>query len=65
MTIPWMVSGPGICPGHRIGTPVRIIDTAPTIARLMQIPAHYSWEGEVPEEIFEAARVDANCNQAA
>jgi predicted AlkP superfamily pyrophosphatase or phosphodiesterase len=54
MTIPWMVSGPNIRPGYRIGTPVNIIDTAPTIARLMDIPAHYTWEGRVPEEIFKA-----------
>jgi predicted AlkP superfamily pyrophosphatase or phosphodiesterase len=54
LTIPWVVSGPDIRPGHRIGTPVSILDTAPTIARLMQMPAHYTWEGRAPEEIFAA-----------
>jgi arylsulfatase A-like enzyme len=65
MTIPWMVSGPGIRPGHRIEAPVSIIDTAPTIARLMQIPAHYAWEGRVPEEIFDAGVLHRNRTQAA
>ena len=53
LTIPWLACGPGIRTGHRIQTAMSIMDTAPTIARLMQIPAHYSWEGRVPEEIFE------------
>jgi arylsulfatase A-like enzyme len=60
-----MVTGPGIRPGHRIEAPVRIIDTAPTIARLMQVPAHYAWEGRVPEEIFEAEVLHRNRTQAA
>jgi predicted AlkP superfamily pyrophosphatase or phosphodiesterase len=65
LSIPWMVTGPGIRPGHRIEAPVRIIDTAPTIARLMQVPAHYAWEGRVPEEIFEAEVLHRNRTQAA
>lgn len=50
--IPWIVSGKGIRPGHRIDTEVSILDTAPTIARLMGILPHYAWKGRVPDEIF-------------
>ena len=52
MTIPWLVSGPGIRQGHAIQTPVSLLDTAPTLAHLLQIPAHHIWEGQVIEEIF-------------
>jgi predicted AlkP superfamily pyrophosphatase or phosphodiesterase len=53
MTIPWMVAGPGIRAGHAIESPVSLLDTAPTMARLLDIAPHREWEGRCVEEIFE------------
>jgi len=52
MTIPWMVGGPRIKPGHEIVAPVSLLDTAPTLAALLGLPPHREWEGNVPEEIW-------------
>jgi predicted AlkP superfamily pyrophosphatase or phosphodiesterase len=57
LTVPWIASGPGIRSGITLSTPVSVLDTAPTLARILGIPAHYSWEGRPVKEIFEAARV--------
>jgi arylsulfatase A-like enzyme len=51
-TIPWMARGPGIRRGHRISAPVSVLDTAPTIAGIMNIPCHYNWKGRSLREIF-------------
>jgi hypothetical protein len=37
--VPWVAVGPGIKPGHQIQAPVRLVDTAPTILRILGIPA--------------------------
>jgi len=52
MTIPWLVGGPGIRAGHPIEVPVSLLDTAPTLARLLGIAPHPEWEGRCVEEIF-------------
>ncbi|HWQ13563.1 MAG TPA: alkaline phosphatase family protein [Roseiflexaceae bacterium] len=52
MTIPWLVAGPGIRQGHTIVAPMSLLDTAPTVARLLGVPAPPEWEGRVSEEIF-------------
>ena len=52
MTIPWMAVGPDIRKGHTIQAQVSLLDTAPTIAKLLEIKPHYEWEGKVVEEIF-------------
>jgi len=52
MTIPWIASGLGIRHNHTITAPVSLLDTAPTIARLLDIPLPASWEGRHVEEIF-------------
>ncbi|MBI1880428.1 MAG: alkaline phosphatase family protein [Chloroflexi bacterium] len=52
MTIPWLVAGPDIRPGYELKTPVSLLDTAPTLARLLQIKPHSEWEGRCIEEIF-------------
>jgi predicted AlkP superfamily pyrophosphatase or phosphodiesterase len=52
MTIPWMVAGPGIRAGHTIAAEVSLLDTAPTLARLLGIAPHHEWEGRCVEEIF-------------
>ncbi len=53
MEIPWMVSGMGIRRGYEIPSPVTILDTAPTLARLLGVTPHAQWEGRCVEEIFE------------
>lgn len=51
MTIPWMVSGPGI-PAGEIASEVRIYDTAPTIASLLGLPLPREWDGRpIPEVV--------------
>jgi predicted AlkP superfamily pyrophosphatase or phosphodiesterase len=52
MTIPWIIAGPGIQSGHEIQRPVNLIDTAPTLARVLGIEPHPEWEGQCVDEIF-------------
>ncbi len=52
MTIPWIAAGPGIKRDHTIQAPVSLLDTAPTIARLLGLKPHAEWEGRSPDEIF-------------
>lgn len=53
MTIPWMAAGPNIKKGYTIQSPVSLLDTAPTIAKLLELKPHHEWEGRVVEEIFQ------------
>jgi hypothetical protein len=53
MTIPWLVAGPGIRQNYEITRAVSLLDTAPTLARLLSIKPHPEWEGQCVEEIFE------------
>jgi predicted AlkP superfamily pyrophosphatase or phosphodiesterase len=52
LTIPWIASGAGIRKGHEVGTPVSLIDTAPTLAHLLDLPRPQEWEGQVVEEVL-------------
>ena len=52
MTIPWMIAGPGIRRGHAIQAPVSLLDTAPTLARVLNVPVHPHWEGRAVDEVF-------------
>lgn len=52
MLIPWMAAGPGIKKGYTIQSPVSLLDTAPTIAKFLDIQPHHEWEGRCLEEIF-------------
>jgi len=52
MTIPWIAVGPGVKRKHVITGKVNIIDTAPTLAGLMNIPVHHTWQGRAINEIF-------------
>ena len=45
LTIPWVISGPRAKKGHAIQGAVRIIDTAATIAHLLDLPRPPVWEG--------------------
>lgn len=50
MTIPWLLVGPSVRAGHAIQGPVSLLDTAPTLARLLNIPPAREWEGRCVEE---------------
>jgi arylsulfatase A-like enzyme len=52
MIVPWIVAGPGVKPGHEIQAPVSLMDSAPTLARLLGVQAPAAWEGRCPAEIF-------------
>ena len=52
MTIPWMAVGPTIKKGYTIQSQVSLLDTAPTIARLIELQPHHEWEGCCVDEIF-------------
>ena len=52
MTIPWMAAGTGIKKGYTIQSQVSLLDTAPTIAKLMELKPHHEWEGNCVNEIF-------------
>jgi len=53
MTIPWILAGPGIRAGQALQTPVSLLDTAPTLARLLDVKPDRQWEGRAVEEAFE------------
>ena len=55
MTIPWMAVGPNIKKGYTIQTPVSLLDTAPTIVKILGLQPHREWEGQCVDEIFERA----------
>ncbi len=50
MTIPWVLHGPDVRPGHEITGEVRIFDTCVTLASLMDLPLVREWEGKVVAE---------------
>ena len=52
MTIPWIIAGPGIRQNHPIAVPVSLLDTAPTLAKVLNIAPAAQWEGSCVEEIF-------------
>jgi len=52
MTVPWIAFGPEVRQKHIITNKVTIIDTAPTLAGLMNIPVHHTWQGRAISEIF-------------
>jgi predicted AlkP superfamily pyrophosphatase or phosphodiesterase len=39
-------------PGYELKSAITLLDTAPTLARLLGITAHVTWEGTCIEEIF-------------
>lgn len=52
MTIPWMTYGKGIRANHEIQAEVSLLNTAPTITRMLNIDAVPAWDGTILEEIF-------------
>ena len=53
MTIPWLLSGPGIRRGVALDCQVNIRDSCVTLAKLMGLPMHRSWDGRVVEEAID------------
>ena len=45
MTIPWIVVGPSIRPRYTLAAPVSLLDTAPTLARLLNIVPPFGFGG--------------------
>lgn len=52
LTIPWGVTGPRVRENHTLNSAVSLLDTAPTLAHLMDLKPHALWEGQVIREIF-------------
>ena len=52
MTIPWIIAGPQIREGHRIQQAVSLLNTAPTLARILGLTTPREWEGGCVEEAF-------------
>lgn len=52
MNIPWIAAGRTLRAGHLIRQPMSILDTVPTLARIMGIQPHPAWEGKIISEIF-------------
>jgi arylsulfatase A-like enzyme len=52
MTIPWMMLGAGVKRGYAIQRAVSLLDTAPTIARLLGLKPPREWEGTSVDEGF-------------
>ena len=53
MIIPWIAVGQNIKKGYTIQSQVSLLDTAPTIAKLLEIQPHREWEGRCVGEIFQ------------
>jgi predicted AlkP superfamily pyrophosphatase or phosphodiesterase len=47
MLVPWLLHGPGVRAGYEISEEVRLFDTCPTVAHLLGLPLHSSWDGRV------------------
>ncbi len=52
INIPWIISGPGIRCGYSITRSLSIMDTAPTIAHLLELPVPIEWSGQVITEVL-------------
>lgn len=50
--VPWIILGPCIKQGHSISNRVSLLDTAPTISKLLELPQLSVWEGHPVTEIF-------------
>ena len=51
MTIPWILSGPGVASGRSLDSvPIFLYDTCPTLAALLELPPAREWEGRIIQE---------------
>ena len=46
MTIIWMLNGPGVRVNHAVTTAFSLLDVAPTIAHLLDLPQQDLWQGQ-------------------
>lgn len=53
VSVPLIISGPDIKKGFELDKPINLIDIAPTISQILQIPRPKSSEGRILYEIFE------------
>jgi predicted AlkP superfamily pyrophosphatase or phosphodiesterase len=54
MTIPWLLSGPGVRRGAVLDCEVNIRDSCVTLARMIGLPTQRSWDGRVVEEALDS-----------
>ena len=52
LTIPWIAAGAKVGQRGEIQGPVRIFDTAPTLARVLDLQLSADWEGKPITQIF-------------
>jgi predicted AlkP superfamily pyrophosphatase or phosphodiesterase len=52
MIIPWFMHGPNVRKGYELQTPPSLLDAAPTIVRILNVPAPTEWEGKYIAEAF-------------
>lgn len=52
MIIPWIIKGPTIRQGITLNSKISLLDTAPTLAHVLNIPAAPQWEGHCIYEAF-------------
>ncbi len=50
--VPWIASGAGIKPGHRIRGAVSILDTGASVMRTLGLHTHTEWDSRPVNEIF-------------
>lgn len=50
--VPWIIAGPRVARGREIRRHVSTIDTAPALARILNLQPHPCWIGRAPEEVF-------------
>jgi predicted AlkP superfamily phosphohydrolase/phosphomutase len=50
---PFVIVGPGVRTGYKLRKPIRHVDQAPTLLRLLNVPIPGHMQGRVLEEIFE------------
>lgn len=52
MGIVWLAAGPQFKSGLTVDTPISLLETAPTLARLLGLAPHPEWEGRCVDEAF-------------
>ena len=62
MNVPWIIAGPGVVKDRLIEQPVSIVDTAPTIARILGVDPPASWTGRPVLGAFEGDPAAAAAN---
>ncbi|MBD3195175.1 MAG: hypothetical protein GF317_08980 [Candidatus Lokiarchaeota archaeon] len=53
ISVPWIFSGPGIKKGYKHRDHVELIDIAPTLSKILNIPPPKNAEGKMIQDIFE------------